>query len=173
MEEWKTINGFEGCYEVSNKGQIRSLDRWVANTASSSRFLKGQIIKPFIQANGYADVKLAAKGKKTTHYIHRLVATAFHGPGKPNDDAMHLDGNKINNIPQNLAWGTRKENVADGIRRGVWAHGERHGHAKLTEQQIILIRADTRLHREIATNYGVSRTLISMIKRRSIWVHVG
>ena len=107
-----------------------------------------------------------------SHYVHRLVARAFIGEGGKGEEVCHRDGNKVANAVENLYWGTRLDNMVDRNRLGESAKGQAHGMAKLREDQAIAIIADNRLHRDIAIEYGVSRSLISMMKRGKIWSHL-
>lgn len=170
-ETWLPISGYEGRYEVSDLGRVRSLDRWVANSKTSRRLLSGQIIAPFLHTGGYAVVKLSRARSKVNLYIHRLVAGAFL-PASLEREVLHQDGDKMNNAATNLRWGSRAENVADRFRLGEVAQGERHGMAKLSEAQVRAVKADPREHAPIALEYGVSRSLVSMIKRGRIWAHL-
>ena len=117
MEEiWKDIEGYEGIYQVSNLGRVRSLDRTIIGGAyNSPMFRKGTILKPQPKGyKGYVGLKLRKDGKSENVYIHRLVAKAFI----PNPDNLpevnHKDENKKNNRADNLEWVTRKENINYG-----------------------------------------------------------
>ncbi len=68
---------------------------------------------------------------------HRLVCEAWHGPPSAGQECRHLDGDQRNNRPENLRWGTHAQNMADALRHGTLARGERHGRAKLTEEQVL------------------------------------
>lgn len=173
MAIWATVAGYEGLYEVSDTGLIRSLNRNVPNSSKSFRPIPGRIIKPYVRPSGYHTVKLAKGRKKTSFYVHRLVTEAFHGKGSTGQEVLHRDGDKGSNCASNLSWGTRLENMADRNRLGESACGERHGHAKLKEAQVLAIRADVREHRFIAAEYGISVSLVSAIKHRRVWVHLG
>ena len=116
-EEWKDIKNFEGYYQVSNLGRIRSLDRYViANKHGGKKLLKSRIMKT-TKVKGrdgdnshYLCVNLRKEGKNKVCMVHRLVAEAFI----PNPDNLpvpnHIDGNKSNNIVTNLEWTTYSEN---------------------------------------------------------------
>lgn len=115
-ETWRPIAGYEGLYEVSNQGQVRSLPH-----RTSSRFgLKmspGRVLKPFIARNGYYRVDLSKDGKSRRMSVHRLVALSFVPPvlGKPN--VNHKNSNKRDNHPENLEWCTVQENTKHWIAR--------------------------------------------------------
>ncbi len=113
-------------------------------------------------------------GKHMTVFVHRLIAEAFLGPS-PFDGAQvrHLDGNGLNNHYTNLAWGSAKENFDDSKRLGRVAEGTKHGHAKLTLEQVKEIKCRVGLIRgqdkHIAEEFGVSRSLVSLIKTGKVW----
>lgn len=102
-EAWVAIPGYEN-YEVSNFGQVRRGDR---------------VLKQQIRRGGYAAVTLFRAAKRKDRYVHQLVCEAFHGPRPPGYQTRHLDDDKSNNTPENLRWGTAKENRADRIRNGL------------------------------------------------------
>lgn len=152
QEIWRWIKGFEGHYKVSNFGRVMSV-----------RFGKMKIRKTSFWSNGYERITLKKNGKCKTIGVHSLVVYAFlppcpgnHGTGTSDWQIDHIDEDKTNNHASNLRWLTRLQNV----RRAV---------AKLTEADIIAIRADTRPCRVIAIEYGVSKSQISNIKRREHW----
>ena len=111
-ELWKDIPEYEGCYQVSNYGRVRSVDRDVAHTIPGfTQHIKGFVLKGTDNGNGYLVVVLNRDGKRKNHYIHRLVAAAFcENPDKKNQ-VNHLDHNRQNNAADNLEWCTQKENV--------------------------------------------------------------
>lgn len=172
MEEWRQIAGYEGLYEVSNLGRVRSLGRSIANSDKSTRFIAGQIIKPYVRQTGYHTVRLARGRKKTSYYVHRLVAVAFHGMGATGEEVLHRDGDKGRNLETNLCWGTRLDNMADRSRLGESARGETHGMAKLKEAQVRTIILDGRPQKVIAVDFGISRSLVTMIKQGKVWSHL-
>jgi hypothetical protein len=115
MELWTAIPGYEGFYEVSNFGNIRSLTRFVPYGRHQGMTYTGKDIKQFISGK-YLSVKLSRTGVTKTRYTHELVLLAFEGV-KPKMDVRceirHLDGDKLNNALSNLKYGTIKENYDD------------------------------------------------------------
>lgn len=112
MEIWRPIIGYEGLYEVSNFGNVRSIDH-SANTNirfNSKRIIRGRVLKLNLKNNGYYNVDLCREGKISSKSVHRLVAEAF----LPNPDCLrvvnHIDGCKTNNHVSNLEWVTYREN---------------------------------------------------------------
>ncbi|WP_399552352.1 NUMOD4 motif-containing HNH endonuclease [uncultured Microbacterium sp.] len=125
---WKPVVGYEGAYEVSDTGQVRSLDRLV--TYSDGRIVKykGRVIRQKFGHN-YMRVGLSLAGRTDSWCVHRLVADAFHEP-KPNPQAVvrHLNGDHLNNRAENLRWGTAAENSADMVAHGRSRASQTHCH---------------------------------------------
>lgn len=109
-ENWKPIAGYEGLYEISDLGRVKSLAR-KARFGTRVRVIKEGILSPHEQYKGYLRVDLSKGGKATHHFVHRLVAMTFvpNPEGKP--IANHLDGNKRNNRSSNFEWATDSENT--------------------------------------------------------------
>jgi hypothetical protein len=116
---WKPIPGWEGLYEASDHGLIRSHDRTVHDVLGRTRRVKGRILtnRPH-KTLGYVMVVLSRDGVYHREFAHRLVARAFLGKPEPGHEVRHLDGNRTNNHVSNLAWGTRAENVNDAVTHG-------------------------------------------------------
>ena len=108
-EQWKAVVGWEGKYEVSDRGRVRSLDRIL----SDGRRWKGRLLKLQVGDNGYLHVTL---GDNTTARIHTMVMYAFCGPPNRKLDIRHFDGDKTNCKLSNLSYGTRADNEADKVR---------------------------------------------------------
>lgn len=106
-EIWKDIKGYEGYYQVSNIGRVRSLDRTVIHKFNN-KFYKGIILKQ--SCVPYLRVHLSVKNKKETPTVHRLVAITFIDNLENKPCVNHIDGNKLNNSMENLEWVTCKEN---------------------------------------------------------------
>lgn len=112
MSEWREVEGYEGLYEVSNKGQVRSLDR----VDQRGRALTGRILAPSVQDYGYHKVYLYKEGKRETCLVHRLVVTAFLG--LPNDlEVRHGLKKSHDNSVDNLRVGTHRNNMSEDLNR--------------------------------------------------------
>ena len=117
--EWRPVLGYEGFYEVSSDGQVRSVTRQVPYGRHGCTIYKGRPLKTFSSKNGYKCVKLALRCNTKTAYVHELVLRAFVGPRpviEERSEIRHLDGNKNNNSLANLKYGTIKENAEDRKR---------------------------------------------------------
>lgn len=117
IEEWRSISGYEGLYEVSSFGRVRSLDRYVKGKSESYRLYKGKVLSPGKDKGDYLFVILCCNGKVYRKCVHRLVAEAFI----PNPDNLpevnHKDEVKTNNSVDNLEWCDRKYNNDYGTRK--------------------------------------------------------
>ena len=168
-EIWKDIPGYEGRYQASNLGQIRSLDQIVrcGRGGKGIRLREGRVLRPAgQQSDPHLRVTLGNKAPGTL--VHVLVARTFLGPRPDGCDVRHLDGDPLNNRVENLAYGTRTENILDVYRIGrPWR--------KLTAEDVLVIRdrlAAGEKGRTLAKEYGVGETCISAIKtgRRYAWL---
>lgn len=111
MEKWKDIKGYEGLYQVSNLGRVRSLDRSIKVNNSCSRVYKGKILKGNLGTNGYLYVILSKDGVCKTKYIHNLVAPTFHNRIE-GYDVDHINSIKTDNRSDNLRYITHFENAS-------------------------------------------------------------
>ena len=124
-EIWKDITGYEGLYQISNYGRIRTLER-VVQFGNQQRIIKPQIRKQKVKANGYMFVQLSKDGKQKCFHIHRLVAYAFCDVFTEGTQVNHIDGDRANNIFTNLEWCSRSENQKHAYRelkRGCYMTG--------------------------------------------------
>ena len=114
IEVWKDIKGYEGLYQVSNKGRVKSLDRTVPLRNGSKQYKKGRILKPIPDRYGYLRVILFNDSGKKRFSVHRLVCEAFHDNPENKPCVNHIDEDKTNNSASNLEWCTHKENNNHG-----------------------------------------------------------
>jgi thymidylate kinase len=110
-EVWKDINGYEGLYQVSNMGKVRSLDRITKNGQNSTYLLKGKNKKLILKDNGYLTVSLYKDGKEKNKKVHRLVADAFIPAVDGKNIVNHINGDKTDNVATNLEWSTHTDNL--------------------------------------------------------------
>lgn len=129
IERWLPVVGFEGSYEVSDLGRVRSLDRveiWRRTIRGQyiegERHFKGKILVPTPKEAGHMHVQL---GRNNRFYVHHLVLTAFVGPAPAGMECLHWDDDPANNVLDNLRWGTRSENLADFQRN--YGYRQRQG----------------------------------------------
>lgn len=155
MESWKPIAGYEGRYEISSHGRVKSL---------SSRFRRGQagkdrILQPGL-CWGYHVVRLCMNSQGKMHRVHRLVAFAFL-PKSKHRCVNHKDGNKTNNRVDNLEWVSYWDNNAHAFHTGLRP-------LKLTNaqyQELFVDRASGMTYRQIAEKYGLSTMYVTKLIR--------
>lgn len=113
-ENWRPVAGYDGFYEVSDHGRIRSVER--VDMRGQRR--PSQVRKLSLKSTGRLQVSLSRDGVKHSHFVHRIVARAFHGEPPTGTEACHGDGNPTNNRADNLRWGTSSDNKLDAVRHG-------------------------------------------------------
>lgn len=133
MEEWRPVVGWEGLYEVSDLGRVRSVARIVTRRGGRPYRVRECIRKASVDArSGYAELPLCRDGEGKTHRVHVLVLEAFAGPRPDGNYGRHLNGNPSDNRLENLAWGTPTQNNYDAVAHGThWAAAKthcKHGH---------------------------------------------
>lgn len=158
-EGWRDVLGYEGSYKINALGEVYSVKRRI-------------ILKTYLSEEGYYKLGLRGNGYSRQEYIHRLVAGAFHGPCPEGYLTRHLDGNKLNNHPANVIWGTPQENAEDNAKHGGQTRGEGHHKAKLTDAQVLEIYHSPKTQTQLAKEYGISQPSVSFIKRGINWPHL-
>lgn len=162
---WKTIPGYEGLYQISDCGEVRSLH------GDEPRLLKIGYTR-----GGYKAIGLNKNGVRRTYRINRLVLIAFYGD-QPELQACHVNGVRTDNRLENLRWGTAQQNHDDRLRHGTVMKGEQMPAAILTEKIVKEIRelwasADRPTTDELGARYGVSAQTAWKAATRKTWVHV-
>lgn len=170
---WKDVLGYEGIYEVSSDGIVRSLDRKLIFSNGIEHFREGKILKQNI-SSGYYYVELNYMGKSRKKNVHRLVCEAFHTkvPGK--NIVNHINGDKLDNNYINLEWCNYSENSIHAHQNGLTTNiGESARDAILSIEEVIEIRTDTQLsYTKLAAKYGVSKSTIADIKKNRSWKYI-
>lgn len=160
-EKWKDIKGYEGAYQVSNTGKIRSLDRMVNNKRTGKMFSKGVVKKIFLNNHGYPIIPLVTDGRRRTKSVHRLVAIAFISNPKNKKEVNHKDLDKENNHVSNLEWMTKSENMKHAYDNGALTPFNRN--IKLSVPDVAYIRLNCKDPKEYsyyAKTFNVSRVTI-------------
>lgn len=175
-EIWKDVKGFEGFYQVSSNGNVRSLDRHVQR-GNSLQFVKGKILKPVPNVkSGYLTVGFKNGLASKRLYVHRLVAALFLENPENKPQVNHLDGDKSNCHFNNLEWATSLENHEHAWANGLINNsGENQGASKLNTSDVLAIRLALRngeSQRKLAAKFGVAQITISEINTQKTWSHL-
>jgi hypothetical protein len=174
-EEWRSVPGFEGYYEVSDHGRVKTLRRIVDNPIMGTMVRREGLLRtPIIRSR--PRVTLCRDGKEYNRKVQLLVAEAFIGPRPEGLGVLHRDDDKLNNRPSNLYYGTDAENAADRTRNGGGAFGERSGNVRITEaiaREILRLDTDGVRQAEIVRRLGIPKGIVANIRRGRSWRHLG
>lgn len=158
----KEVLMYNGKYLVDEEGSVYS-------TRCKNGLKK---LKPQLQS-GYLVVDLGLNGEIKRHLVHRIVASAFYENTFNKPQVNHINGIKTDNRVVNLEWSTRSENQKHSIKFGLRStKGIKNSQSKLTEKDVLNIRKEKGLQKDIALKYGVSNITISDIKRGKTWNHL-
>lgn len=176
-EVWRDVVGYEGLYQVSSEGRLRSIPRLVNSKNNSFALKQGKVLDGYVDPKGYTQAHLYRDGRCRTTSLHIVVCEAFHGP-KPTDEhqVAHGNGRPSDNAASNLRWATPKENSADRLIHGTDGRGEKAPSGKLTAAQVTEIRRD---HggfygegMRLARKFGVTNAQITNIIKNRQWMHM-
>lgn len=175
LEIWKPVVGYEGFYEVSNRGRVRSLDRYVGS-GFGLRISRGRVLASVRGAGDYLRINLCHPDNPRRQMpVHKVVLEAFRGPRPAGNQSRHLNGRRPDCRLSNLKWETPAENREDMRRHGTIARGERAGVAKLTASKVSQIRRLRALgvsRLKVAKKFGINFTYIWRLCSRRGWAHV-
>lgn len=172
-EVWKDVIGYEGYYQVSNLGKIKSITRFT----SHNRLLKEHLLKPAISKYGYYRVTLSKGNKKINKCIHRLIALVFIENPNNYPEVNHINGIKTDNRVENLEWVTCQQNIQHAFKMGLsFVQGsETHHKAKLTQKQVDYIRKNYKFRDKnfgataLAKKFGITPSTITLITKNKNW----
>lgn len=178
-EIWKYVEGYEGYYQVSSLGQCRSVNRTNVNKRRGTKVKwKGRYISITYWKDDYGRLQLNKDGDSRTHFIHRLVATAFVPNPFNLPEVNHKKGNKRDNRASQLEWGTKSDNEKHAHRTGLKDFKGESGIAKrrCDTKTVLEIR---KLHEkegvatsDLATRYKIPYRTIYHIVKRTRWTHI-
>lgn len=164
-EEWKDVVGFEGIYQVSSSGQVKSLDRFV-QVGKGIRFRQGLVLKQKTKKGGYLCVHLRNQDKECHPTVHRLVAEHFIDNPDMKPTVNHIDGNKKNNSSENLEWATSKEQIQHAIDSGLLKNTASPKYSKEFKKEILNYYDQTNCSiYQLSVRFGISeRTAGRLVK---------
>lgn len=173
MEIWKDIKEYEGYYQVSNLGRIKSLSRIVDNHSGFKKKLKEKILNPSISKTGYLVVSFKKNNKRKTFKVHRLIAFAFIPEVCGKTFVNHKNGIKTDNSISNLEWCTIKENndhaVKSNLRKDI---GVNNNNSKLKEKDVIFIRTSSLMLKELSLIFGICESTVSKVRRLKTYKNI-
>lgn len=165
QELWLPVVGWEGLYEVSDHGRVRSLPRTRRNRVYGGKLMLGVRRGPYWAAR----LRDASTGRQALENVHVLIAAAFIGPRPAGQVVRHGPNGSLDNSVGNLCYGTQKENHEDKRRDGTWAIADTAARRILTSTQVIEIYTSTEPSPALAARYGVNETTIRKIWTRKNW----
>lgn len=175
-EIWKDILGFEGLYQISNLGRVKTLKREVIRRNGRKTTINEIIRKPKNHKHNYYMINLIYFKKHKVFMIHRLVAIAFIPNTENKPFVNHKNGIKTDNRVDNLEWCTNGENIKHAHKIGliIPSRGEQHRRSRFTNEQILEIREliNKITEKEIAEIYKCNPNIINKIIHRKTWKHI-
>ena len=175
-EIWVDVKGYEGLYQVSNHGRVRSMDRLIPKSVGIGyRLMKGKILRSAAYHNpGYPRICLSKSGKVRWVSIHSLVLVCFVGDRPNGMECRHLDGDRMNPRLNNLRWGTPSQNQRDREQHGTGNQGNRNRASKVDEETVVVIKkmSKEKSRGEIAHRLGLSYCIVSDVIAGRTWRHV-
>ena len=168
-EQWRDIPGFLDFYKISSFGRVISKERIIITKKGIFRKIDEKILKPQLDTRGYFRFYASVGSKVKAIYLHQAIAWAFLGKQEKGMEVRHLDGNSINNTLQNLAYGTKSQNIADAKIHGTFPLYERRPGAKLTRKQAIEICESKEPANKLAARFGINVGTIRQIRIGETW----
>ncbi len=161
-EIWKPIKGYKGYYEVSNLGNVRSIDRTIKDKNGKAKIIKGVLLKQAKDKFGYCRVSLSKNGNVEKRTVHRLVAESYINNPEEKETVNHKDENPSNNCVDNLEWLSQNDNLNYGTRRirEAQTKGKEIVQLTLDGEYVNLFHSIREAGRQINNNYGGIRDVL-------------
>ncbi len=172
VESWMPVVDYEGYYEVSSFGRVRSLDRTVRSAPGRTRLRRGKVLKYRIDSAsaGYSYVNLSREGVARKRNVHALVLEAFVGPRPtPGHQACHANGDRTDARLTNLRWDTPIGNASDKDLHGTHGRGERSATAKLSEADVEAILQSPLSSIKLGESIGVASSTVRAVRLGQNW----
>jgi len=176
MEIWKNIEGYEGLYQISNLGRVKSLERYLGHNHGGLKLKKELILKNWLSSTGYYIISLSKNNFSKKFFIHRLLCENFIKNPERKREVNHRNGIKTDNTLKNLEWVTSSENTIHSYKTGlqISIKGEKCKLSKLTKEQVLEIRNNYEKlsASKVAKIYNMSKSAIIQIRNRTTWKHI-
>ena len=176
MEVWKEIKGYNGIYQVSNIGRVKSKTQYCKGRLGSGK-QNGRVLKQQKCYKGYLRVSLSFNKVRFNTGVHRLVALSFIDNPLNKPQVNHINGIKTDNTVENLEWCTNKENQIHAVKNKLNNPnlGEKHHMSKLSNKDVNVVRWIHKIgwsNKQLAEDYNVSQTAMSNILRNKTYKNV-
>lgn len=173
-EQWKDIPGYEGYYQASNHGRVRSVDRVTRAKLNGTRVTRGRMSNYKMRPSGHHAVSLSVEGKASWVFVHRLIYMAFMGPIPDGHDVHHINEIKTDNHVGNLVAMSHSDHMTyHSTSEKCPVRGERNSHNVLSREQVLevvgLLDNSTLSQQEIAERYGVNARTVNCINTGTSW----
>ena len=173
MENWKDIKGYENLYQISDFGNVKSIEKKSNGTRGRINIRHSINHKPFLTKKGYNTVKLRKNGHSKSFLVHRLVAINFIPNIHNKSQVNHINSIKTDNSVTNLEWCTASENLIHSFKNGTHnIKGEKNPSSKITNNDAEDIRKSNESIKELSKKYKISEVSVRKVKLYKSFVNI-